>query len=80
SFRTARELRLRTEILPSGPHWQLQVLRPQHPTKRTVTLFYRDPIECLQSLLSHPLFKPHISFIPRKVWSTAARLSHIYDE
>ncbi|KAG6372406.1 hypothetical protein JVT61DRAFT_7879 [Boletus reticuloceps] len=48
--------------------------------KRSVTLFYRDPIECIQSLLSHPLFEHSINFVPRKVWSTTARLSHIYDE
>ncbi|KAI5994395.1 hypothetical protein EDD15DRAFT_2165927 [Pisolithus albus] len=80
SFRTARELRLRAELLPSGPRWHSQAIRPQHPTKRSVTLFYRDPIECVQSLLSHPFFESHIEFIPRKVWSTAAQLSRVYDE
>ncbi|KAI5989831.1 hypothetical protein EDC04DRAFT_2588265, partial [Pisolithus marmoratus] len=39
-----------------------------------------DPIECIQSLLSHPLFRSHITFIPRKVWSTTAQLSCMYDE
>ncbi|KAI6008569.1 hypothetical protein EDC04DRAFT_2907000 [Pisolithus marmoratus] len=32
------------------------------------------------SLLSHPLFKPHISFVPRKVWTSAAKTCHMYDE
>ncbi|KIJ67278.1 hypothetical protein HYDPIDRAFT_84341, partial [Hydnomerulius pinastri MD-312] len=43
---------------------------------------YCDSIECLQALLSHPLFKfeHHISFVPSKVWSMAAQLVHIYDE
>ncbi|KAI6027294.1 hypothetical protein PISMIDRAFT_8185 [Pisolithus microcarpus 441] len=80
SFRTARELHLRAELLPSAPHWHSQVIRPQHPTKQSITLFYRDPIECIQSLLSHPLFESHVKFVPRKVWSTAAQLSHVYDE
>jgi len=53
---------------------------PQHPTKRPIALFYRDPIKCLQSLLSHPFFERHIDFVPRKVWSTAAQLSRVYDE
>ncbi|KAI6096000.1 hypothetical protein F5141DRAFT_1067925 [Pisolithus sp. B1] len=52
------------------------VLHPQNLTKQVMTLFYCDPIECLQSLLSHPLFEPHISFIPRKVWSMAAQISN----
>ncbi|KAG9316145.1 hypothetical protein JVU11DRAFT_3828 [Chiua virens] len=43
-------------------------------------LYYRDPIECLQALLSHPLFERHISFIPRKVWTTAAQSVRIYED
>ncbi|KIK17897.1 hypothetical protein PISMIDRAFT_110561 [Pisolithus microcarpus 441] len=80
SFRTVRELRLRAELLPLAPHWHSQVICPQHPMKRSVMLFYRDPIECIQSLLSHPLFESHVEFVPRKVWSTAAQLSCVYDE
>jgi hypothetical protein len=48
--------------------------------KRAMSLYYRDPIECLQALLSHPLFEGHISFISRKVWSTAARSVRIYED
>ena len=38
------------------------------------------PIECLQSLLSHPLFAPHISFVPQKVWTSAVRIVRVYEE
>ncbi|KAF8546661.1 hypothetical protein OG21DRAFT_1389440, partial [Imleria badia] len=31
-------------------------------------------------LLSHPLFERHISFVPRKVWSTATQLMHVYND
>lgn len=67
-------------MLPSGPPWKSLPIRPTVPTKRAVSLYYRDPVECLQALLSHPLFERHISFVPRKVWSTAARLVRVYDE
>lgn len=80
SFKTAKQLRLRAEMLPSGPRWKSQPIRTSVPTKRAVTLFYRDPLECVQALLSHPLLEPHISFVPRKVWSTAARLVRVYDD
>ncbi|KIK13390.1 hypothetical protein PISMIDRAFT_118996 [Pisolithus microcarpus 441] len=80
SFQTTRELCLRAEMLPPGPCWQSWVLQPQNLTKQVTMLFYCDPIKCLQSLLSHPLFEPHISFIPRKVWSMAAQISRVYDE
>ncbi|KAF8546867.1 hypothetical protein OG21DRAFT_1527549 [Imleria badia] len=80
SFRTAKELRLHAEMLPSGPHWKSHVLRTQVATKRKVMIIYHDPVECLQALLSHPLFASHISFVPQKVWSSSARMVRIYDE
>jgi len=67
-------------MLPSGPRWKSHILRPEVSTKRKVAIYYRDPIECLQSLLSHPLFAPHISFVPRKVWTSAACIVRVYKE
>ncbi|KIM55809.1 hypothetical protein SCLCIDRAFT_30071 [Scleroderma citrinum Foug A] len=67
-------------MLPSGPRWKSHILRPEVPTKRKVAIYYCDPIKCLQSLLSHPLFAPHISFVPRKVWTSAARIVRVYEE
>ncbi|KAI5987639.1 hypothetical protein EDD15DRAFT_2371999 [Pisolithus albus] len=80
SFRTGKQLRARAEVLPSGPAWLCEEMEPESPTKHPVRLFYRQPLECLQSLLSHPLLAPHISFVPRKVWTSAARVCRIYDE
>ena len=80
SFRSAKELRARAEMLPAGPQWLCETLVPEYPTKQPPRLFYRNPIECLQALLSHPLFEPHISFVPRKVWTCGAKICRIYDE
>ena len=67
-------------MLPPGPTWKSHAIDPQAPVKRPVTLFYWDAVECIQSLLSHPFFERHISFVPHKVWSTAARLVRVYSE
>ncbi|KIK20320.1 hypothetical protein PISMIDRAFT_13073 [Pisolithus microcarpus 441] len=80
SFRSAKELCLHTEMLPSSPRWKSHTLLPQVPTKCKPIIYYQDPLECLQSLLSHPLFTSHISFIPRRVWSSSAWIVHIYEE
>ena len=80
SFRSAKELRTRAEALPSGPRWVCEALTTEHPTKELTYVFYRNPIECLQTLLSHPLFESHISFVPRKIWTSAAKICRIYDE
>ena len=67
-------------MLPSGPRWKSHTLHPQIATKCKVVLYYHDPVECIQTLLSHPLFAPHISFVPQKVWSSSARAVRIYQE
>ncbi|KAG6373553.1 hypothetical protein JVT61DRAFT_6196 [Boletus reticuloceps] len=56
SFHSAKVLRARAEVLPSGPKWICETLQPEYPVKQPLHLFYRNPIECLQALLSHPLF------------------------
>ncbi|KAI6010124.1 hypothetical protein EDC04DRAFT_2581204 [Pisolithus marmoratus] len=80
SFCSAKELRTHAEILPSGPRWVCETLMTKYPTKELAYVFYHNPIDCLQSLLSHPLFEPHISFVPRKVWTSAAKTCHMYNE
>ena len=67
-------------MLPSSPCWKSHTLQPRIMTKCQVVLYYGDPVECIQSLLSHPLFAPHISFIPQKVWMSSAQVVHIYQE
>ncbi|KAI5990601.1 hypothetical protein EDD15DRAFT_2170126 [Pisolithus albus] len=80
SFRSAKELRTRAETLPSGLRWVCETLTTEYPTKEPAYVFYRNPIDCLQSLLTHLLFERHISFVPRKVWTSAAKICHIYGE
>ena len=80
SFRSAKELRARAKMLPAGPQWLCETLVLEYPTKQPPRLFYHNPIECLQALLSHPLFEPHMSFVPRRLWTCATKICCIYDE
>ncbi|KAF8545834.1 hypothetical protein OG21DRAFT_1491871, partial [Imleria badia] len=80
SFRSAKELRARAEILPPGPKWVFQTLQPEYSVKQLLHLFHHNPIDCLQALLSHPLFADHISFVPRKVWTCTVKLCRVYDK
>ncbi|KAI6001511.1 hypothetical protein EDC04DRAFT_2908687 [Pisolithus marmoratus] len=80
SFCMGKQLRAHAEVLPSGPAWLCEELEPESPTKHPVHVLYCQPLKCLQSLLSHLLLDPHISFIPWKVWMSAAKVCCIYDE
>ncbi|KAG1798270.1 uncharacterized protein HD556DRAFT_1440610 [Suillus plorans] len=80
SFHSAKELCSRAEMLPSGPRWMSQVVPTAHPTKLPVVLYWRDPLDCISGLLNHPAFHNHLDFTPRRVYSTAQRLCHVYSE
>ncbi|KAJ7036721.1 hypothetical protein C8F04DRAFT_1336137, partial [Mycena alexandri] len=80
SFRTAKDLRSRIETLPKGPEWKAMPWTTTYPTKKPLTLYYRDPLECLQSLLSNPLIQDFVHFTPFRLWSNSAKLMRVYTE
>ncbi|KAJ7029159.1 hypothetical protein C8F04DRAFT_1212028 [Mycena alexandri] len=80
SFRTAKDLRSRIEILPKGPEWKAIPWQTEYATKSPLTLYYRDPLECLQYLLSNPLIQDHVQFMPFRLWANSDKLMRIYTE
>lgn len=80
SFQTAKDMRSRIESLPPGPQWKAIPWKPSHPTKTPLTLFYRDPLECLQALLSNPLVQDFIEYTPFRLWDSSAKLMRKYSE
>ena len=80
SFRSAKDLRSRAEMLPSGPQWMCKELQTEYPTKNKLYLYYRDPIECLKSLLRSPLLKDHLDFTPRRLFENPDKLVRVYTE
>ncbi|KAG1898692.1 uncharacterized protein F5891DRAFT_1190468 [Suillus fuscotomentosus] len=80
SFHSAKELRGRAEQLPSGPRWLSRVIKTAHPTKSPVVLYWRDPLECIASIMNDPSFHNQFNFMPQKVYSTAEQTCCIYSE
>ncbi|KAG0695794.1 hypothetical protein DFH29DRAFT_879790 [Suillus ampliporus] len=80
SFSNARELHSHAEMLPSRPSWKCQIIPSIHLTKLPIRLFWRDPVECLESLFSNPLFHDKLNFIFHHVYKMAARLLRVYSE
>ncbi|KAJ7913327.1 hypothetical protein B0H13DRAFT_2232352 [Mycena leptocephala] len=74
SFQTAKDLRSQIESLPSGLAWMSVPWKTTYPTKKPLTLYYRDPLECIQNLLANPLVQDFIQFTPFRLWKTAERL------
>ena len=66
----------RVELLPTGPKWlSTTVTIPGHRTKDPITLYYRDSVECVKSILQNPLFAGRIKYTPTLHYtSTGARI------
>ncbi|KAJ7725009.1 hypothetical protein DFH07DRAFT_871814 [Mycena maculata] len=75
-----RKLRLPHRDFAPGPTWNALPWATVNPTKNPLTLYYRDPLECLQELLSNPLVSDFIHFTPFRMWATAEKLVWIYTE
>ena len=67
-------------MLPKGPEWQCKPLSTDCPTKRPLHLYYRDPLECIQSILFNPLVKDFISFSPFRLFESATKAMRLYTE
>ncbi|KAF9455600.1 hypothetical protein BDZ94DRAFT_1362207, partial [Collybia nuda] len=77
SFRTARELRGRAEMLPSGPEWKCIWLN----NYRTRTGHVQHWLyHLIQSLLHNPLLNDHFSFTPMRLFDTATKAMRTYTE
>jgi hypothetical protein len=71
SFGSGAALVDRLEALPSsGTPWKAIDIIPESGTPLDPSiLFYRDPMDAIESLLQSPAFKDVLEFVPRKVWS-----------
>ena len=67
-------------MLPKGPSWKFKPWDTVQPTKRPLVLYYRDALECLQSLLHAPLHGDRIHFTPLKIFESARKLMRVYLE
>ena len=80
SFHTANDLQNHAEILPLGPSWKSKPWPTLIPTKQKLFLYYRDPIDCLQSILHNPLVQDHIQFHPFQLFWSAEGAMRVYTE
>ena len=80
SFKTAKALKSRSEILPRTPEWKRKPWPMRYPVKKPVTLLYRDALDCLQSILANPLAATSTHFTPYKLYRSAAKLVHVYTQ
>ncbi|KAG1824394.1 uncharacterized protein BJ212DRAFT_1260894, partial [Suillus subaureus] len=79
-FSSAKELQGRAEMFPSSPHWMLQVIPTSHLTELPIILYWHDPLDCILSILNHPMLHKELDFAPHRVYTTVQWLCHVYSE
>ncbi|KAI6035957.1 hypothetical protein BKA83DRAFT_4040643 [Pisolithus microcarpus] len=80
SFWTAKELRNRAELLPTGPCWNYRIVNTPYPTKSPAILYFRDPLDCIEALFNHPYYVDHMIYTPFHVFTTAERVVREFSE
>jgi hypothetical protein len=81
SFKSAKELRSRVELLPSGPQWLMQTVQvPGDNTSTDLTLFYRDGLEVFKFLFGNPVYQGFMSYEPVKLYADQRREKRIYGD
>jgi Plavaka transposase len=84
SFRTGAALRTMIEHLPDpGIRWKSLDIVPNSGTtmdKKPATLYYRDPMAAIQSLLDRPSLAKHLEFSPRRVTVGNDAHKRVYSE
>lgn len=45
-----------------------------------MVLYYRNPIECIKTILSNPIFAGCINFVPERVYTSSHHLERRYSE
>ena len=79
-YSTSKELRNRIEMLPPGPQWCSKEMETEAKTLKKVTLYYRDPLQCIQTLMSNPMHADHLDFTPYRVYKTVQKQVRLYSK
>src|SRR5882757_1642867 len=88
SFSSSYKLLKLIDSLPIQLEWKCEIIRiegdiigkDQKPKTESVELWFRDPINCIQNLMSNPTLRDHLSYIPQRVFTTETGNTRIYDE
>ena len=81
SFQSAKELSSHTKSLPSGPHWNFQIISTgTHSIKQPIHLYFHDALDCMEALSNNPLFGEEVDLLPFQLFTTTEQIMQVYTE
>ena len=74
-------MRARSGLLPATVPWkQAEVQVRGGVATESMTLYFRDALECFKSLFGNPLFSGHMDFVPRREYADEEKTERLYNE
>lgn len=88
SFHNSYSYLKKIDQLPTGPEWHCEIIKAmgdklgenRRPMVEDLELWFQDPVDCVNELLSNPAFKEFTSYTPEHVYSNKEQTERIYDE
>jgi hypothetical protein len=88
SYESAYLLYKKIDMLPTGPKWSCETVtltgdlldENGNPLQDVFELWLRDPVECIEELVSNPAFDGSIAYAPERAYTDGTGQSRIYDE
>ena len=87
-FHNTRSLLQKIDALPSGPEWTCEILEvvgdivdeSGAPKTEMVELWHRNPVKCVQELISNPEFKEYMKYTPYHLYESDNGMNQCWDE
>ncbi|KAI9435646.1 hypothetical protein F5148DRAFT_989825, partial [Russula earlei] len=74
--------------LPAGSLWHTETFsftgdlldKNGEPTQDHFELWYRNSLQCVEELISNPMFEKYISYVPERIYEDSTGNTRVYDE
>lgn len=88
SFTNKRTFFQKIDSLPTGPTWQCEVLESKgdildengKPQVEYLELWKRNPVECIEELISNPTFREHMKYAAEQIFEDCFGEKRMFSE
>lgn len=88
SFNNKRTFFQKVDSLPQGPGWQCEVFESKgdlldatgKPQIEYLELWKRNPVECVEELISNPLFRDHMKYAAEQIFEDCFGENRMFNE
>ncbi|KAF8593671.1 hypothetical protein BDV93DRAFT_460569 [Ceratobasidium sp. AG-I] len=80
-WKNVKEFNRDIDALPHGPSWERRTIRVQGDAGvEVLDLWLRNIVDVVRQLISDRRFVQYMCYAPQKLWTSAERLSRVYNE